>query len=272
MPELTQERLKELLHYDQETGVFTRLVPAMGGHRKAQPVSRPGCRVGDAVGSKRQDGRFIVGVDRRLYPGGQLAWFYAHGEWPRRLVYDDGNMQNIALRNLRDQPECEALTADLVRKFLAYDPQSGVFTWLRGTGKARPGEVAGCLNERIGYIIIGVCGHQEYAHRLAWLYVHGSLPQHAIDHINGNKTDNRIENLRDIPHWGNAQNRRSSRARHIGNRSDLVGAHWSERDQSWTSRIKTHDQQTYLGTFRTAEEAHAAYVTAKRKLHQFGTL
>jgi hypothetical protein len=106
------------------------------------------------------------------------------------------------------------------------------------------------------------------AHRLAWLYVTGSWPTHVIDHINGNPADNRFANLRDVTPQVNTHNqRRATKGRKTGS---LLGAQWIPAKQKWRAVIKHNSRVTYVGLFGTEQEAHAAYVAAKRVIHKEG--
>lgn len=99
------------------------------------------------------------------------------------------------------------LTAEVIAKYLSYDPNTGHLTWKESPRYGIPaGARAGSPNAR-GYIQVMVAGRKHYAHRLAWLLHHGVWPTRVIDHINREKTDNRIRNLRDVPQAINLQNR-----------------------------------------------------------------
>ena len=110
----------------------------------------------------------------------------------------------------------------------------------------------------------------EYlGYRLAWLYVHGKLPDGDIDHINGKPSDDRIKNLRDVSRSVNLQNQRAARS---NNSSGLLGVFFQKTMNKWTSKIQLDWKTKSLGYFDTAEEAHAAYLKAKRELHEGCTI
>ena len=155
------------------------------------------------------------------------------------------------------------LTAQRLRELLDYDPATGDFRWLgrrRGAPKNRP---PGCINGE-GYRCITVDGVLHGAHRLAWLHVCGSPPSGVIDHINGIKTDNRIENLRDVSETTNRQNQRKASAR---SKSGLLGVVWDANRERWKALLYVGKIPQWIGRFDTPEEAHAAYLEAKRRLH-----
>lgn len=159
------------------------------------------------------------------------------------------------------------MSASLVERLRVefdFDPETGIFVrrkLRRGSEKA--GAKVGCKNSQ-GYLVFHFNGALHYAHRLAWAYVNGALPEHSIDHINGIRTDNRIANLRDVTTTQNNQNERSARR---SSRSGLLGAHWSGANRKWVSQITANGKVKTLGQFDTASEAHIAYVNAKRELH-----
>lgn len=99
-------------------------------------------------------------------------------------------------------------------KVLSYDPETGLFVRLH---RNKPPKFAGHKNDR-GYILIGVNNKSYFAHRLAWLFVHGSFPEGLIDHINGDPSDNRIINLRLTDNMGNNRNQKNSRRNKYGYR------------------------------------------------------
>ena len=100
-------------------------------------------------------------------------------------------------------------------------------------------------------------------HRLAWFFVYKEMPNQLIDHINGIRSDNRIENLRVVTFFENAQNLKA----HKDNKSKLKGAYWNEQNKNWRSSICVNGKVMNLGSYKTAEEAHCAYVKTSKE-HQ----
>jgi hypothetical protein len=147
-------------------------------------------------------------------------------------------------------------------ELLDYDASTGTFTWrVRRGGRAQKGTVAGRISKGHRYILID---RRNYAaHRLVWLYFHGKWPQYEIDHLNGDRDDNRISNLRDVPRAVNAENMR--RARTDNKSSGLLGV--TAQRGRWIAQITVRGRNHNLGSFDTPQKAHAAYVAAKRRLH-----
>lgn len=149
---------------------------------------------------------------------------------------------------------------------LSFDKKTGQFCWLKTSGKAIKGSFAGAIHTN-GYIKIGYKGKRYYAHRLAWEIYYGDEPADMIDHINGNRTDNRIENLRLANSLKNSQNIRFP---HCDNKSGLLGVF--RQRKKFSAQICTNGVKICLGTFETAQEAHNAYIQAKRNFHDFCTI
>lgn len=157
------------------------------------------------------------------------------------------------------------LDIGLLKEFLQYDPKTGIFVRRKGRG-ARAGAEAGTVR-RDGYRQIVIDRHTYLASRLAWFYVHGKWPSGEVDHKNGVRLDNRLANLRDVTHQGNGHNEHGVRK---NNKSGFLGVTKSgKRFLSW---IGMDGKTLYLGSFSTAEAAHASYLAAKRKFHPTCTI
>ncbi len=157
------------------------------------------------------------------------------------------------------------LTQARLRELLDYNPETGVFTWrVSRRGHRKAGDEAGYL-QRNGYVKITLDQRRVMAHRLAWLYAHGVWPLQQIDHINGDPSDNRLANLRDVAPQTNSENERKARRRKNG--GTLLGAHWSTTWKRWKSSIISSGKSLHIGWFDTEQQAHEAYVATKRRLH-----
>lgn len=149
-------------------------------------------------------------------------------------------------------------------RVLDYNELTGIFTWRESTAMlVKVGDMAGSTNKTTGYTSIKIGWKRYPAHHLAWFYVHGSWPAEQIDHRNRVRSDNRIKNLREATNSQNQQNR----AIESPCKSGLRGV--CKRGNRWTAEIMANKKRIRLGSFKTPEEAGAAYLNAKRELHPF---
>lgn len=138
-----------------------------------------------------------------------------------------------------------------LKEVVSYDPNSGVFIWIKNTGKKRLiGERVGAKGKR-GYLVTSIDKFQYTLHRLAWLYVYGEMPPECIDHINGDKIDNRISNLRLASKRQNAFNKGIM----LSNKSGYIGVSFCKQTGRWRSSIGIDLTARNLGRYDTKEEA-----------------
>lgn len=137
-----------------------------------------------------------------------------------------------------------------------YNPDTGVFTRLAVNGQSKRwkrGQVAGYTDrytQYISYRKIGIDGVDHKAHRLAFLYMTGKLPEHDVDHIDGNGLNNAWANLRQVPHISNGRNQKM----HVTNTSGHMGVSWRADNKKWRVRLCSKT----IGHFPTFEQAVAA--------------
>ena len=159
------------------------------------------------------------------------------------------------------------LTAERLKELLEYDPETGIFRWLvKQNNRMKVGQVAGTGNGR-GYMQIRIDGVKYRTHRLVWMYMTGEWPPHELDHINGDRSDNRHVNLRASNRSHNLQNRREAS---VGTQTGLLGV--SVSNGKYVARINVSGDKRYLGRYDTPEEAYNVYLTAKRKYHEGCTI
>lgn len=152
------------------------------------------------------------------------------------------------------------LTLDRLRELLEYNPATGEFRWRPKLGRKNPyaaRKVAGSINTD-GYRVIRIDYQLHYAHRLAWLYIHGEWPPRLIDHRNNHRSDNRFHNLRLANDTENTYNRPATRK----NKSGFKGV-----AQATSGRWRATINGKHLGVFDTPELASDAYEIAARELH-----
>ena len=152
------------------------------------------------------------------------------------------------------------MTADIAHQVWNYCPVSGHLSWkIQSNVRIAVGQEAGKVNNR-GYRQVKFKGKEYRVHRIAWLMVYGEWPIMTIDHINGEKTDNRISNLRDVSQRKNMCNLE------IHRNGKLPGTTFLKRLNKWQSSITTSTRGkkkfTYLGLHETELDAHKAYLEA----------
>jgi len=165
----------------------------------------------------------------------------------------------------------DLLTQEEVREMFSYNEKTGDLVWFKRNDKHNNrliGKVAGSLNTD-GYLRISIRSKIYLAHRLVWLHVHGTWPEQDLDHINGNKSDNRIANLREATDSENNQNRK---VRNSNNTSGYPGVYWLDERQKARALISINGKMIHLGYYDTKEEAIAARQEAKNIYHTFNPI
>lgn len=152
------------------------------------------------------------------------------------------------------------MTQEELKLLLQYDKTTGEFTWKVNRGKVKAGDKI--YSSSHGYLYVGI-NYKKYAlHRLAWLYEFGVTPKE-IDHVNGNKSDNRIENLRECTRVQNCQNRIDTK-----NKSSFIrNVHWHKLAKKWQVRIQYKGKRICIGLFEDLELAELVALEARAKYH-----
>lgn len=158
----------------------------------------------------------------------------------------------------------KTITPALVREFFRYDPATGWLVWLKkASDKTVVGKRAGWQRSKGGYRQVGFMGQIVYEHRLIWLIVTGSFPEHQIDHRNGVKDDNRFANLRAADSTQNLAN--------IGVKSDNTSGaknvHWCNIKKRWIAKLKSNGKTKYVGAFRDYNVAVASVSEVRLQVH-----
>jgi hypothetical protein len=159
------------------------------------------------------------------------------------------------------------LTAESVREWFAYDAETGIVTRRMRRGKNCAGSVVTGTASH-GYLRVVLNGRNYALHRVIFLMVTGEWPTADVDHIDGDRQNNRWSNLRDVSRRVNMENLRS--ARRNNKSTGLLGV--APHGSMFRSRIRAHGRVIELGVFASAADAHFAYVAAKRIYHEGNTL
>lgn len=155
------------------------------------------------------------------------------------------------------------MTKDELLSIFQYDHDTGTFTRLKSHGAYRAGSPAGATNAK-GYRQISVRGVLYYAHRLVWLAEHGVLPAGLVDHINRDRSDNRIQNLRVVSAKENMENTGA----YSSNTSGYKGVQWDKQYGKWIAVVQHNGKRVFAGRYGSVYDAHQAY---ERKVAQLFT-
>lgn len=158
------------------------------------------------------------------------------------------------------------IDVDLLRQLLVYDPDTGDLTWnarddIKNNWNARFAGRKAFTSSSRGYRCGGIFGRIFSAHRVAWAITYGYWAQE-IDHINGDRSDNRLSNLRSV----NRQENRRNSSRQQNNTSGTNGVCWHKRQQRWVARIKSECRYIHIGSYVSLEDAISARKDAEVRL------
>jgi hypothetical protein len=160
----------------------------------------------------------------------------------------------VVIRSDTDRRKATEITLEVLKALLRYDPADGAFYRQDGT---RAG-----TKRRDGYRQIVIGGRQYLEHRLAWFHETGDWPPHSVDHIDRDRSNNRIANLRPATQ---SQNGANSKLR-ADSTSGLKGVTWDKANNKWVAHVMVGRRAKKLGRFKTKEEAHAVYLKAAAEI------
>ena len=152
------------------------------------------------------------------------------------------------------------ITYENIARLLTYNSKTGVLRWLvNANSSIRAYSVAGC-NKHKGYIRVKIMKRLYAAHHLAWVLHYGTWPTKNLDHINGDRSDNRIRNLREA-------NRSQQCWNSIGRSKLGFPKGVSTCHNRYKAQIEIDGRTIYLGVYDTPDEAHAAYCSYAKDIH-----
>jgi hypothetical protein len=149
-----------------------------------------------------------------------------------------------------------------------FEYRDGRLYSLYSTTNRKKGCAVGRLNQ-YGYRSVKLHGRSYYEHRLIWVLLNGDIGEFDVDHINGVRDDNRIENMRLVTRVGNNRNLRAAKR---NSKTGLLGASFSKAAKKYVAQIRDGSRYRVIGYFATAEEAHKAYLEEKREIHETCTI
>ena len=154
------------------------------------------------------------------------------------------------------------ITQEELKELLDYNSETGVFTWkVSPARQVFSGDIAG-TKRKDGYIQIKVKNELILSHRLAWIYMYGYLPKY-IDHINGQRDDNRIINIREVSNQQNSLNSKISK----NNTSGIKGVYWDKSRNKWTVRLSIDGKCKFFKRFNDLDLAKLVIEEVRIKYH-----
>lgn len=245
-PTIEHGLLLSVLNYQPESGAFFWM------------------KSGARAGSKNNHGYVRIEFQRRRLAASRLAWFYMTGTWPDgeiehiNGVRDDNKWSNLREKRSIDAP---ALSADEVRRLFSYDPTTGKI--YRRVAMSKHPAGSECGNYQDDYIYVAYKRRLMLAHRLAWALHYGEWPEGLLDHINTNRMDNRISNLRLATIAANNRNRAPDSRSTTG----IKGVMFDKKAGKYVAKITMEKRTFDLGRFDDPNAAAIAYNNAARQLH-----
>jgi len=165
---------------------------------------------------------------------------------------------------------------ELLRKLLRYEPETGKLFWRKRSLELLPeaanpvqwnaryaGKEAFTYTQSNGYVRGAIFNRSYLKHRIIWVLVTGRWPEHEVDHINGNRSDNRWCNLREA----NSRQNKWNSARQKNSTSGFKGVSWHKSCGQWRATISDHGKHKHLGYFPTPQAAYAAYQKEAKRIH-----
>lgn len=158
-----------------------------------------------------------------------------------------------------------------LQRLLSYDETTGILTWKTQPATSRSnicfnnkcaGKIAGTVG-KAGYLVVGIGKVYYLAHRLIWKMMTGEDPADQVDHEDTDRLNNRWRNLRGTSNGPNIQNSRIRK----DNKSGIKGVHWDAHHKAWRAVITANKTSVRLGRFKRLEDAEAAVLAARMKLH-----
>lgn len=150
-----------------------------------------------------------------------------------------------------------------VNELLNYNPENGKLQWKKfRAANAQVGDIAGFVG-RDGYVRVKILGRSILAHRIAWLLFYKKQPENEIDHINGDRSDNKISNLRSCDRRQNSRNT----ATRSDNECGIKGVGYHKPSGKWRARIYVDGKSKFIGNFLSKHEAKKAYEAAAKSIY-----
>ena len=252
---ITQKELKESINYNKDTGLILRNKDVRGKGLKGDLMTI----------SYNKAGYPYISIKKNKIPVSKALVLYEDGFIPKRVRFIDDDITNFKYDNLLYDPVDRKLTQEYVRKVFNYDPETGILIRRIKSNGFPSGEEVGKV-DRLGYRRVKILGQDPPVHRIIWLYVYGYLPEHQIDHIDRNPSNNRLDNLREVTPQCNIRNQSVS----IANTTGVKGVCPYKDTGYYFAYIYINAKSYFLGQFTDFTEAVCVRLATEQCLNWHG--
>ena len=228
-------------------------------------------KAGTRAGSTNKQGVRVINFAGKYYQEHQLIWTIVTGKWPEQVIrHANGNLcdnrfENLRMDSLARGKRDSPISVERLREVLSYDHETGEFFWrVSLRNRTLPGDKAGYMNDQ-GYMLCVIDQQKIRLHRAAWAIYYGTMPEGHLDHINGVRHDNRIENLRIATASENMQNT----ALRKNSTTKVKGIHLRKDTGKYSASITVNGVTHWLGCFDNISDAKRARLEAENTLHPF---
>jgi len=266
MKRLTDEEVKKIFSYDDNSGEFTIVdaTPFLNTKNNIYTVENVQSAISVHIESRTKAKNLKVNVYGRQYVVAKLIWqwVYGGGYLTKKLFHKDGNNLNNKLCNLKIQAE-RPIDIQCILDTIDYDPIKGTFFKNKNAPRYKNRQILNEISDTryTNYCRAVIGGREVSAQQVAWIHMKGTLPNNLIDHIDGDTTNNKWSNLREVTEVENSRNQkinRKNKSGHMGVRITTAG--------NYTAYITGHNlKRIHLGTFSTYEKAVNAREEAELK-------
>lgn len=264
MKTLTDQQVRDIFDYNKDTGIFTIIDHTVFMYKRNKTYTKETVQSAISIHIESRTGskNLKVNVYGKQYIVAKLIWQWVYGGgYPKHKMHhiDKNNLNNKLDNLLLKSPT--PINIAYIKNSIVYDPIEGTFTRNQNAAKNRGQQFLLKPDKYTKYHATLVKGRTVTAQQIAWILMTGELPLNFIDHKDGNKSNNKWDNLREVTESENSRNQKLN----INNKSGCMGVLQTKYKTYQVSIANNENKSVFLGTFKTYEEAVKVRKEAERK-------